>query len=427
MESLPQQFPAPMPIAVKPCPPARPGTLELLTPSILVVDDEKQIHSSLRLRLGRAYQLSCVSSPAAALDAIRRQQFDLCIVDVRMPEMDGLTFIEAAQAVDPALGYVVLSGYDSEENLRRAIPLQVFDFISKPLTDRESFEHRLPDWIARTRSRRHELVVTQNSGSLVSDLDVARIEKEVELTASASAREALLQTAGLLTTTQALLFNAQHVLESVPRTDPRLASVLRGLQEARKHAESAAAIAEGYFGSAYADRESSPAVIDPCLQHAVGIGLRLAKAEDRQQRIDCLPLGRDVTVVGLSGIDFLLMLVPTLTLALELSAAGTTVQVRCHELTRLDRVLEDAHFRSHLWVNRRNAMGSNPGFMLSIRASAPALTEETAESWLRGNTSPAMRLSSRGLLHGVQKAKGLLGVAVSPKTEQFELVLGLRV
>lgn len=416
-----------MPVLEKGTPPLHPDTRDLLTPNILVVDDEKQIHSSLRLRLGGRYQLVCTTGAQEALAAVRRQEFDLCLVDVHMPEMDGLAFIEAARSVDPVLGYVILSGHDSEENLRRAIPLQVLDFLAKPLPDKAGFEDRIPDWIARVRARRHELAVTRSSGTLVRDLELARLEREVELTASAAAREALLQTAGLLTTTHALLFNAQHLLEQLPRTDPRLGTALRSLQEARKQADAAAAVAEGYFGSAYADRESSPALIDSGLRHATGISLRLAQAEARRQHLDCLELGRELALAGLTGIDFLLMLVPVLMQALELAADGTTLQLRCHELTRLDRALDDPHYRSFLWVNRRNAQGSKPGVMLTLRGPVPALTEEAAEAWLRGHAPADLRVPCHGLLHGLQKSRGLLGIAVRPRTEKFELVLCLPV
>lgn len=400
---------------------------DLLTPRILVVDDEKQIHSSLRLRLGADYQLVCLSSPKEAIAVIRHQLFDLCIADVHMPGMDGLEFIEAARKLDPALGYVVLSGHDTDENLRRAIPLQVFDFIAKPLPGRAEFEQRIPGWIDHTRTRRRELAQAQGAETIGHALELARIERDVESTAAESAREALLQTANLLTTIQALLLSAHYGLEPLQRTDPRLAAIFRGLQEARRHTEAAGAIAEGYFGSAYANRESSPAVIDVCLRHAISISLRLAKAEERRQTVDFTPIGRDLMALGLTGIDFLLLLVPTVVQALTLAPADTTIQVHCTELARLDHAPEDARRRSFLWVNRRNALSSRPGLLLSIRVNAPALEEPVARAWLRGDPTPALSGPSRGLLHGIQKAKGLLGLAIDPPQGRFEIVLVLPV
>ena len=400
---------------------------EMLTPSILVVDDEKQIHSSLKLRLNGNYHLVCLSNPLEALALIGKQSFDLCVVDVCMPELDGLAFIEKAREMDPSLGYVVLSGFDSDENLRRAIPLQVLEFISKPLPNQTGFEKRIPEWVAYTRQRRHELLLTRESETIVHDLELARIEREVESTASESAREALLQTANLLTTIQALLLSANHALEPLQRTDPRLTMVLRSLHEARRHAETACTVSEGYFGSAYADRESSHAVIDDCLRHATAISLRLAKADDRQQTIDLTPLGINLTIPGLTGIDFLLMLVPTLVQTLTLASKGTTVTIRSEQLDRIDNLIGNARLRSYIWVNRRNATVSGPGVVLSIRASCSALEDVAAKSWLRGNTADPLSISCRGLLNGIQKSKGLLALAVGPKPLKFEIILALPV
>ncbi len=92
----------------------------------------------------------------SALLALAKDRFDLCLVDIYMPEMDGLDFIEAAQRSDPALGYVVLSAFDSSENLRRTIPLHVFEFITKPLPERDGFEARIPEWVDRTRAQRRD-------------------------------------------------------------------------------------------------------------------------------------------------------------------------------------------------------------------------------------------------------------------------------
>lgn len=400
-------------------------TSDAVTPCILVVDDERQIHSSLRLRLGETYQLTCRYDAREALDLIRQQPFDLCITDVHMPVMDGLSFIEAARELDPALGYVVLSGHDSEQNLRRAIPLQIFEFIPKPLPDRNGFEARIPAWIATTRQRRIDFDLAQGSKTIVQDLALARLERDVESTASESAREALLQTAGQLTTIQALLLNARQTLDATDRQEPKSALINRCLKEAQRIAEEAAAVTDGYFASAYADRESSPALLDHCMQHAIAIALRRAKAEERSQTVDIVTLGRELTMAGITGIDFLLLFVPALIQSLIMSSEGTTIQLRCEELRRLDEAIRDARWRNLLWVNRRNTHSSSPGIAISIRTRATALTEPQASAWFHGQTVEPLQIASEGILRGIIKAKGLLGIAVHPKSEKHEMVFVL--
>jgi CheY-like chemotaxis protein len=400
---------------------------DVLTPSILVLDDERQIHSSLRLRLSDNYRVTCRFDAAEALELIRSQPFDLCITDVHMPNMDGLSFIEAARKLDPALGYVVLSGHDTEQNLRRTIPLQVFEFIPKPLPDRKGFEARLPGWIASTRQRRQELNLATGSQTMVRDLALAMLEKDVESTASESAREALLQTAGKLTTIQALLLNLRHSLASLDRKDPKALPMIRCLQEAQQVAGEAAAISDGYFASAYADRESSAAVLDPCISHAVAIALRRSNAEQNAQTVDFVPLGRELALAGITGIDFLLMFVPALMQAISMSAKGSTILVRSLELSRLDEAIHDSRWREMLWVNRRNANSSCPGVAIAIRSRATPLSEPQASAWFHGKVTESLHISSQGILHGVIKAKGLIGLAIRPEAERHEMVIVLSV
>ena len=402
-----------------------PDSAELTAPRILLLDDERQIHASLRLRLAGSCELVSHTNPQEALTAISHEPFDLCLVDIHMPGMDGLTFIEAARQLDPALGYIILTGFDSEENLRRAIPLQVLDLVPKPLPDRTGFEQRLPDWIGRTRARRRELVLAKESGPLLQDLDLARIERDVESTASESAREALLQTANLLTTIQALLLHATVSLDKLGRSEGLLAGVYRSLQEARKTSEAAATVAEGYFSSAYADRDSSPAMVGPCLAHAMGISTRLTKADEHQKAVDLSGVPSTAVARGITGMDLLLMLVPFLGVALELAKPGSTMQVRCDELIRLDVALGGSERRDFLWVNRKHASISHPAALITVRTSAPALDHLEVGTWLRGQATPSLRFPSRGLLHGLDKTKGMLGISVKPSANHFEMALAL--
>ena len=400
-------------------------SVDLLIPRILVVDDERQIHASIRLRLGQDYDLAFCFNAREALDRVSRERFDLCIADIHMPEMDGLAFVEAAQKLDPELGYIVLSAFDSDDNLRRTIPLRVYDFIGKPLPDREGFEARIPDWIDRTRRRRHQHALAQHADAVIQDLHSARLEREVELVASESARDALLQTAGLLTTIHAHLLSSSAFVAARAKSDPSLAHLFRSLEEARKTADAAVIVAESFFDSAYGNRDASPALINAGLRHAISIGNRMGRAEEAGKTVDYAPLNNEPVVRGLSGIDFLLMMVPAIGVALALAPAGTTVRVRGEHVPRLDAATKDNRYRPHLWVNRRNALASHPGVAISVSAAAPPFSRSQAEGWLKGTANPLPAITARGLVLGLQKAKGLLGLAVEPSADEFQLVVVL--
>lgn len=405
----------------------KPAACELLTPRILVVDDERQIHASLRLRLARDYELVCCSSARDALVLLEKEKFDLCFVDIHMPHMSGLAFIAHAQQADDALGYVVLSAFDNDENLRRAIPLGVCDFIPKPLPDRAGFEARIPGWIEQTRRRRRERALATEAATIASQRDSARLEREVELVASETARDALRQTANLLTTIQAHLVTTTTSLASRAKTDPAAQGLLRNLDEARKTADAAMTVAEGFFDSAYGDRDTSPAFIDDGVRHAINIATRMGAAEQANKAVDFRAPDDHRPLGYLTGIDFLLMMVPAIGVALVATPPSSTLRISVEEIERLDWLGRDARFKHLLWLNRRHALTSHRGVLLLLTCAGSPLTRPQIEAWLHGDYAPLADITPRGLVAGLQKSHGVLGLATAPQEDQFRLLLALPV
>ena len=401
--------------------------VDLTPPRILVVDDERQIHASLRLRLGEEYSLIFCFAAQEALERLAENRFDLCLVDIHMPKMDGVTFIDAARKVDPELGYVVISAFDTDDNLRRVIPLQVYEFISKPLPQKNGFETRLPEWIEKTRLRRREVELARHAGTIASDLDSAELEHDVEFVASENARTALRQTANLLTTVHAHLLSAATQLAQKSRAEPGSALFQRNLDEARRTAEAAMTVAQGFFDSAYGLRDSSPAMVNDGVRDAIGIAIQSSRAEEANKAVDFKPFDSRLSIRGISGINFLLTIVPAIGAALSIAPANTTVGIYGENLSRLDGILKDPKLRSYLWANRRHALNGQPGVAIAITVNTSPLGRAQTEAWLKDEYAPLDTFSARGLLAGVQRCQGLAGFAVSPQSSQFRIILALPV
>jgi two-component system nitrogen regulation response regulator NtrX len=103
--------------------------------SILVVDDEAGVRGSLTGILGdEGYQVEAVESGEAALAVLEARRFDLLLLDVWLPRMDGLETLSRVRALDPEVPVVVISGHGSIETAVKAVRMGAQDFVEKPLS-----------------------------------------------------------------------------------------------------------------------------------------------------------------------------------------------------------------------------------------------------------------------------------------------------
>jgi two-component system, NtrC family, nitrogen regulation response regulator NtrX len=103
--------------------------------AILVVDDESGVRSSLAGILGdEGYQVTTVGTGEAGLEAIENRRFDLVLLDVWLPRMDGLETLARVRTLDPDLPVVVISGHGSIETAVKAVRMGAQDFVEKPLS-----------------------------------------------------------------------------------------------------------------------------------------------------------------------------------------------------------------------------------------------------------------------------------------------------
>jgi len=101
---------------------------------ILCVDDESQVLEGLSLQLGRRYEVMTALSGAEALEILQREdRISVLISDMRMPRMDGATFLAKARAIVPNAARILLTGQTDLPSAIAAVnEAQVLKFLSKP-------------------------------------------------------------------------------------------------------------------------------------------------------------------------------------------------------------------------------------------------------------------------------------------------------
>ncbi|MGH9671231.1 MAG: sigma-54-dependent transcriptional regulator [Terriglobales bacterium] len=103
--------------------------------SILIVDDEAGIRHSLKGALeDEGYKASTAESGEACLDTLKKRPFDVVLLDIWLPGMDGLEALEKIKQSEDAPEVIMISGHGTIETAVRATKLGAFDFLEKPLS-----------------------------------------------------------------------------------------------------------------------------------------------------------------------------------------------------------------------------------------------------------------------------------------------------
>ncbi len=106
----------------------------MAAPRILVVDDEPNVVKSCARMLQLAgFETHGVTKGAEAVTLYREDRFDLVLVDLKMPEMDGLEVLRAIKEYDPSATVVIFTAYGTKETVVEALRLGAREFLEKPL------------------------------------------------------------------------------------------------------------------------------------------------------------------------------------------------------------------------------------------------------------------------------------------------------
>lgn len=101
--------------------------------SILVIDDQESVRKSLKVALEReGYLVETAENGREAIQKSRRRLYNLALVDIRLPDMDGIELLTAMRERVPRMVKIIITGYPSMENAIAAINRGANGYIVKP-------------------------------------------------------------------------------------------------------------------------------------------------------------------------------------------------------------------------------------------------------------------------------------------------------
>jgi two-component system, OmpR family, response regulator len=101
---------------------------------VLLVDDEEDFRETLQKRLrNRKLQVETAENGYKALEILQAQDFDVVILDVKMPGLDGIDTLKEIKIKKPDVEVIMLTGHASVESGIQGMQLGAFDYVMKPV------------------------------------------------------------------------------------------------------------------------------------------------------------------------------------------------------------------------------------------------------------------------------------------------------
>ena len=191
---------------------------------ILVVDDELGPRESLRMLLKPSYQIHTADGGRAALALLPQVRPDIVILDIKMPEMDGLEVLRRLKQVDPGVEVIMITAYASLETVKLALTHGAFEYLIKPFSRQD-----LEDVVRRAVTRRQaDLGARSEVATLVEEM--RRLSSKTRQLEEAARREAAEQS--LRVTQLSLLRQIARTIVGQLAVDDVISAVTAQLQTA---------------------------------------------------------------------------------------------------------------------------------------------------------------------------------------------------
>lgn len=159
--------------------------------AIIVVDDENTIRLLLKSELTKAgYGVKLAKNTDEALDVLKKEHFDVALIDKNLQNEDGLELLRRCKVLDPNMELILMTGYATLESALEAIKLGIFDYITKPFDHLPTVVHRITRAVERRnqRSEMRELIQTLGQSNREVAESMCKLQRTYLETAKAMSR-----------------------------------------------------------------------------------------------------------------------------------------------------------------------------------------------------------------------------------------------
>src|ERR1700690_702419 len=181
---------------------------------ILIVDDELVVRDSLgKWFASEGYSARPVGGAREALEVIQQAEFDIALLDIKMPGMDGMELQARLREADPELTVIMMTGYASVDTAVQALKQGAYDYITKPV-DPDELSHLVANALEHRRARREVVRLRENLQEVSPSTELIgkspAIRKVVELIEMGASTEATVLITGETGTGKEVVARAIH-------------------------------------------------------------------------------------------------------------------------------------------------------------------------------------------------------------------------
>ena len=182
--------------------------------NILIVDDEFSVRDSLcKWFRSDGFTVDTAENATAALEKFKEKAWDIVLLDIKMPGMDGIEFNRQIQSIDKNIVVIIITGYASVDTAVQAIKDGAFEYISKPI-DPDNLTHIIRNAIEKRRLAKENIQLRQKIEDLTSPDDIVgtspQLRQVLKMVASVAKTDSTVMIRGESGTGKELIARAIH-------------------------------------------------------------------------------------------------------------------------------------------------------------------------------------------------------------------------